>query len=104
MAANRNSDEALDKNLSVYPAGSTAKKYQDQDGNDVTLYQLIRREPNWAKSRIVVGEEALQRVNDLEAMLRDRLDLIRCGIGANYSGNPYENETYTSVVELLNNN
>jgi len=43
--------------MSEYPINSTAKVYQDIDGNDVSLYQLIRREPDWAHSRIKRCEE-----------------------------------------------
>ena len=49
-----------------------------------------------------VGMAALVcRVQELEGMLHDRLELIRCGIGGNYSGDPFKNELYTSVRELL---
>ena len=41
------------------------------------------------------------QINDLENMLRKKLDLIRCGIGSNYSGNPYENDLYVEVKSLL---
>ncbi len=42
------------------------------------------------------------RIKELESMLAKKLDLVRCGIGGNYSGNPYEYELYTEVVNLLN--
>ena len=38
---------------------------------------------------------------DMYEMLESKLDLIRCGIGANYSGDPKENPKYLEVVELL---
>jgi len=41
------------------------------------------------------------RIKQLEDMLNKKLDLIKCGIGANYSGSPYENELYTEVIDLL---
>jgi len=44
----------------------------------------------------------LQRINRLQSMLRGRLDLIKCGIAHNFPKNsPYENDLYTSVIELL---
>ena len=43
--------------MSEYPPGSTAKIYRDLDGNEVTLPALIRSEPDWARSRIVVCEK-----------------------------------------------
>ena len=41
------------------------------------------------------------RVQELEEMLSARLDLIRCGIGGNYSGDPFENDLYTSAKALI---
>lgn len=38
---------------------------------------------------------------DMYEMLESKLNLIRCGIGANYSGDPKENPKYLEVVELL---
>lgn len=46
--------------------------------------------------------EAAERIEELEAMLIKKRDLIRCGIAANYSGNSYENELLTEVQDLLN--
>lgn len=34
-------------------------------------------------------------------MLESKLDLIRCGIGGKYSGNPKENKLYTEVLDLI---
>lgn len=47
--------------------------------------------------------EAADRIDALEVMLNKKLDLISCGIGANYSGDPKENEQYVEIVSLLNN-
>lgn len=41
------------------------------------------------------------RIQELEEMLEARLDLIKCGIATNYSGNPYENELYTTAKRML---
>lgn len=38
---------------------------------------------------------------EMYAMLEKKLDLIRCGIGSNYSGDPRDNALYKEVVELL---
>ena len=38
---------------------------------------------------------------EMYEMLESKIDLIRCGIGANYSGDPKENPEYLEVVELL---
>ena len=62
------------------------------------------------------GEEAIERdreqaqiieardgrIDELEAMLRKKLDIIKCGISANYSGDPYENKIFLEAWELLN--
>jgi hypothetical protein len=32
-------------------------KYYDDDGNEVTLYQLVKTEPEWAAARISVFNE-----------------------------------------------
>lgn len=42
-----------------------------------------------------------QRIEELENMLIKKLDLIRCGIGSNYSGDPYENDLYKEAAELV---
>jgi len=44
-----------------------------------------------------------KRIEALEGMLSKKLDLIRCGIGGNYSGYPKDNPLYIEVVELLSN-
>jgi len=41
------------------------KKYYDTDGNEVTLHKLVRLEPEWAVSRIKVGEELESTVESL---------------------------------------
>ena len=33
------------------------KPYYDIDGNETTLYKLVRSEPDWAMSRIKMGDE-----------------------------------------------
>ena len=45
-----------------YPPGSTAKKYRDIDGNEVTLYQLVRKEPEWAQSIISHYERKMEQL------------------------------------------
>ena len=42
--------------MSDYPINSTAKVYKDSDGNDVTLRQLIKLDPEWAHTRIKEAE------------------------------------------------
>jgi len=49
-----------------YPENSTARIYQDSDGNDITLYNLVRLEPDWAVSRI---QHMNKEVSGLKAQL-----------------------------------
>lgn len=48
-----------------------------------------------------IALEAANRIEALEAMLNKKMDLIKCGIVVNYSGNPYENKLYTEARKLL---
>jgi hypothetical protein len=82
---------------------NTARVYKDSHGEDRTIFQMVRLEPEWAAHRIQEGEKAIARVTELEEMLRKKLDLIKCGIGGNYSGSPYENPLYTEVTALIEN-
>jgi hypothetical protein len=51
----------------------------------------------------LISIEAADRIEALEDMLKSKLDLIKCGIAHNYSGNPYENEKYLEALIVLNN-
>ncbi len=48
-----------------------------------------------------ISLEAADRIEALEQMLRKKLDLVKCGIAVNYSGNPYENKLYTEAADLV---
>ena len=52
----------------------TDRKYQDGDGNDCTLEQMVRREPEWAASRIRAGEAAIAERDRLRAALREAIE------------------------------
>ena len=43
----------------VFPINSTARIFYDKDGNQCSLSQLIRRDPDWARNRILSLETAL---------------------------------------------
>jgi len=60
--------------MSEYPNNSTAKVYSDSDGNEVTLRQLVRTEPDWAISRIKVSEGYQSRITELENALLEAAD------------------------------
>ena len=44
--------------------------------------------------------EQAKRIAELEVMLKNKLDLIACGIEANYSCDPFENELYLEAKRL----
>jgi len=50
------------------------KRYEDSEGNDCSIHQMVRREPEWAANRILVGEEAQARIRELEEILQDAVD------------------------------
>lgn len=65
----------------------TARVYFDSDDNECTIYQMVRRYPDWAASRIQEGEKALVRIAELEAQLnlyQERVDwlLSRCSVNS----------------------
>ena len=56
-------------------------KYHDINGNDISLYKLVRNEPEWAQSRIEnsVPITALQKlINNSEIMVDDSDGCIYC--------------------------
>lgn len=57
--------------MNSYPIESTAKVYQDQEGNEVTLRQLIRLEPEWAHSRIKQCEKLEEQLGSLKKTIAD---------------------------------
>lgn len=46
---------------------NTAKVYKDTEGNDCTIHQIVRREPEWAASRVQVGQDALDMLAEIKA-------------------------------------
>ena len=48
---------------------NTAKKYHDSDGNECSIFQVVRLEPDWAASRIQEGEKAIEREKELLAKI-----------------------------------
>ena len=43
---------------------NTAKIYHDSEGNECSIFQVVRREPDWAASRIQEGEKAIKELAD----------------------------------------
>lgn len=47
----------------------TGKSYHDSEGNECSVWQMVKREPDWAANRIQEGEKAIGRVRELEAAM-----------------------------------
>ena len=48
---------------------NTAKKYVNSDGEERTIHQMVREEPEWAANRIQEGEKAIDEVRKLKSAL-----------------------------------
>lgn len=44
---------------------NTGKLYQDSDGNDCSIMQMVRREPEWAANRVQAGEAAIVKLDEV---------------------------------------
>ena len=73
------------------------------EARELTKSVSVGKHFNQFIKAVKVGSEVAdkEKIKLLREMLRIKLDLIRCGIGANYSGNPYENKLYTEAADLL---
>lgn len=45
------------------------KRYQDENGNQRNILEMVRRFPEWAANRIQNGERSDERISELEAQL-----------------------------------
>lgn len=45
---------------------NTARIYKDSGGDECSIAQIVKREPEWAASRIQAGEEAIEKVKLLQ--------------------------------------
>ena len=50
---------------------NTAKIYQDSEGNDCSIYQMVRREPDWAANRLQEGERAIEQLVEANILLTE---------------------------------
>ena len=80
------------------PAHLLAKGGRWQQAKEYGGFENMSFEPTVLAS----NHEVFTCAPELLAMLESKLDLIRCGIGVNYSGDPKENKLYTEVLELIN--
>ena len=84
------------------------KVYYDVDGNEKTLAQMVRCEPEWARNRIIVGEEAIEE-NEKLKQLKDREgevhgDLVPTTFGEVKEGQEffYPKEYNKGLIKLQN--
>ena len=46
---------------------NTSKIYHDSEGNECTIFQAVRREPEWAAVRIQEGEKAIDELKCIKS-------------------------------------
>lgn len=56
---------------------NTAKIYHDSDGNECSIVQMVKREPEWSAVRIQEGEKAIEQLADRDAEIDKTLRLLR---------------------------
>ena len=49
----------------------TGKIYTDSKGQECSIWQMVRREPDWAANRVQEGEKAIDQVKLLETKLEN---------------------------------
>jgi hypothetical protein len=49
----------------------TGKVYFDSEGNECSIWQMVKREPTWAAVRIQEGEKAIDEITTLRQQLAD---------------------------------
>jgi hypothetical protein len=49
----------------------TSKIYQDSEGNNCTIWQMIQREPAWSVNRLQEGEKAIERAGKLSGVMEN---------------------------------
>ena len=52
-------------------------EYQTIDGEETTLYRLVRDEPDWAISRITFMQEEIQRLSKIAGQRGARMQMMR---------------------------
>lgn len=104
MNANESPLHLLADSLIDYFDSSEAVNYIEQtftcnNDNSKSFVITMRKVEGLTPCEKLAKAESLNA--DMYEMLESKLDLIRCGIGANYSGDPKQNPKYLEVVELL---
>ena len=83
-----------------YPTNSTAKVYYDTEGNEVTLRQLIKLEPEWAHSRIKLCEAMEKRLAELEKQVEDSERKLR-RVGEGLASLKISSEAYDNGCAII---
>jgi hypothetical protein len=45
--------------------------YYDEEGNEISLYKLVRQEPDWAMSRVQVSREQAEEIEKLKQRIAE---------------------------------
>ena len=48
---------------------NTAKIYHDSNDDECTIFQMLKREPEWSANRIQEGEKAIEQLQKLVAVI-----------------------------------
>ena len=76
----------------------TAKIYHDIDGNDCTIFQMVRTEPQWAAARIQAGEGAIKQLDAYKRAI-EKIDYYTTLSGE--SRTPMDTFTIGSILDEL---
>jgi hypothetical protein len=55
---------------------STAKIYFNVDGNERTIHQMVKQEPEWAANRIQEGEKAIEQLQQEQEAKQELLEVL----------------------------
>jgi hypothetical protein len=55
---------------------NSAKIYFDADGNERTIYQMVKSEPEWAANRIQEGEKAIEQLQQERQAKQELLEAL----------------------------
>lgn len=55
---------------------NTSKIYQDSQGNECSISQMVKREPEWAANRVQEGEKAIERMVLAKSLLEEAKRLL----------------------------
>lgn len=65
------------------------KQYFDADGKPISLYKLVRSEPEWAQARVKAGEDAIKERDTYRELcdtliedMKNAIEYQKAGIGS----------------------